>query len=54
MSSIGESEVPLPMDIKFPVVPDCGNCTNRIGRLQRGRKSDDAGITVLRSGDPKT
>ena len=28
-SSIAEIEVPLPMHIKFPVVPDCGHCIIR-------------------------
>ena len=53
-SSIGESQVPVPVNIKFPVVPDCGHCAIRMGRLQRGTKSDDAGITVFMMGDPKT
>ena len=53
MSSIGENEVPVPMHIKFPVVPDCGNCLIRRCRLQRGTESDDAGITTAMSGDPQ-
>ena len=52
-TSVGESEVVLPMHIKFPLFLDCGHCIIKMGRLQRGTESDDAGITVFRSGDPQ-
>ena len=52
MSSIGESEVPLLMEIKFPVVPDCDHCIISRGRVPRAMESDGAGITAVRSGNP--